>query len=53
MFRIVLLIILFFVSLPIFSAGEGFIVESIGTSKNLEPRKRLIEAVLSSDQMHF
>ncbi len=53
MFRTVLLIILFFVSLPTFSAGEGFIVESIGSSKNIEPRKRLIEAVLSSDQMHF
>ena len=53
MFRGFLLIVLFLSSLPIFSAGEGFIIESIGSSKNVEPRKRLIEEVLSSDQMHF
>ncbi len=53
MLRILLIVIFCFVSLPIFSAGEGFIVESIGSSKNIEPRKRLIEEVLSSDQMHF
>ena len=53
MFRILLLIVFFLFSLPTFSAGEGFIVESIGSSKNIEPRKRLIEEVLSSDQMHF
>ena len=53
MFRVVFCIILFFITLPTFSAGEGFIVETIGNSKNIEPRKRLIEEVLSSDQMHF
>ena len=50
----VFLILLLIISstLPLY-AWEGFIVESIGTGRNIESRKKLIESVLSSDQMFF
>jgi hypothetical protein len=53
MFRIFLTISLFFLSLPLTFASQGFVVESIGSTKNTESRKRLVENVLSTDSMYF
>ncbi len=53
MLRIVLTFLLFLVLTPSLSAGEGFIVESLGKAKFVESRKRLVEQVLSSDEMYF
>lgn len=53
MLRIAFFISFLFSFFPIVLAGDGFLVESIGTMKNMESRKNLIEQVLSSDEMHF
>ncbi len=48
-----LLVALFLMSaFPIF-AGEGFVVNTIGTVKNSEGRKQMIEEVLSADTLRF
>ena len=55
MFRRILFIIALLISLllPLHAAEEGFIVESIGTSPLIEPRKILIQNILSSSVMEF
>jgi hypothetical protein len=53
MFHKYLIILTCFCSaFPIF-AEEGFIVESIGTTRNIDARKKIVETVLSSDEMQF
>ena len=46
MLRIILIVLTFLTLIPSLSAGEGFIVESIGKARFVEPRKRLVEQVL-------
>ena len=52
MFRSVLLFLLLSPVLPLY-AWEGFSVESLGQTRNIESRKHLIERVLTKDSMHF
>lgn len=49
-----LLVVPFFFSSTGYTLGErGFIVESIGTGRNIETRKKLIEEVLGNDALYF
>ena len=50
--RIFSSLLIFSLSLPLY-AGEGFVVESVGSGRNIDSRKRLIERVLATDTMHF
>ena len=50
--KYLLIFIFLLFSFPIF-AEEGFIVESIGTTRNIDARKKIVEKVLSSDEMQF
>lgn len=51
-FRFLFLICISCISLSV-SAGQGFIVESMGKGSLIEPRKKLIEQILSKDSLQF
>ena len=52
-FRLILLIILWILSILPVLAGETFSVSTNGSLRNLDARKRLIEEILDADSMRF